>query len=312
MSRVRFHSIRAIFNRNDVKGIYTGPGWSNWDENKSCQYNIDSILNGRDCSMIICYKPLDIKGFDKVTYKKCIRYNEMFDIDWTIKEIKESKCNYVICHHYNDFTRYNNIFSTNRPPSLKGMAWIAHCADNKIFKPRKEIKKIYDIAIVGATHASTILGNAYPLRYRMTKVLNKIPSKYVCKVIPHVGGSHPDAHTDKYAIDFANKINSAKIIVTDSAVTKYRLGKYIEVPMCGTALAGDIYDDHINDIKNLKKFLIEINMQMSDDQIIDILTYYIDNETKRQEKINLGLNYTKNYTQNHYADKFIDFIKTLQ
>ena len=32
----------------------------------------------------------------------CLRYNEMYDFNWTTKEIDESDAEFVICHHEND------------------------------------------------------------------------------------------------------------------------------------------------------------------------------------------------------------------
>ena len=74
--------------------------------------------------------------------------------------------------------------------------------------------------------------------------------------------------TDKYAKDFAKNINSCRIVITDSGKTNSRFAKYIEIPMCGTAIAGDLYDDHPDDVNELKKFLIEISMKMTDEEIL--------------------------------------------
>jgi len=312
MSRVRFHSIRALFNHKQVNGIYTGPGWDNWVPTTSPQANLDNIFKGKKCHLVIGYKPLEISGFADITYNKCIRYNEMYDKEWTLKEITESKANVIICHHYNDYKEYINILKTKKLNHIKCLTWIPHSADASIFKPSPEIEKKYDVALVGATNVTTMLGEHYPLRARMSRLLGLMPSQYRCAVIPHVGGSHSDAHTDKYAIDFANKINSAKIIITDSGAPKSRFGKYIEVPMCGVALAGDVYDDHPKDVDLLKSFLIDINMQMSDQEIIKKLVYYLENDNKREEKIKAGIEYTKDFTQERYAERCINILSKLQ
>ena len=132
-----------------------------------------------------------------------------------------------------------------------------------------------------------------------------MPPKYKCVIFPHVGYDHSDAHTDKYAHDFADKINSCKIVITDSGAPNSRFGKYIEIPMCGTAIAGDLYDDHPEDVKRLKEFLIEINMSMSDHEIIDKLALHIENTVERTIKIKKGLEYCKDFTQEMYAKKFV-------
>jgi len=313
MSRIRFHSIRALFNHKQVNGIYTGPGWDNWVSTISVQTNLDNILKGKECHLVIGYKPLEISGFADITYNKCIRYNEMYDKEWTLKEITESKANVIICHHYNDYKEYINILKTIWQKEIdKCLTWVPHSADASIFKPKPEIEKKYDVALVGATNVTTMLGEHYPLRARMSKLLRLMPSQYRCGVIPHVGGSHSDAYTDKYAIDFADKINSAKIIITDSGAPKSRFGKYIEVPMCGVALAGDVYDDHPRDVELLKSFLIDINMQMSDQEIIKKLIYYLENNNEREEKVKAGIEYTKDFTQERYAERCVNVLTILQ
>ena len=312
MSRVRFHSIRALFNHKQVNGIYTGPGWDNWVPTISPQANLDNILKSKEYDLVIGYKPLEISGFQDITYNKCIRYNEMYDTEWTLKEIAESKANVIICHHYNDYKEYINILKTKKLNHIKCITWVPHSADANIFKPKLEIEKKYDIALVGATNVTTMLGEHYPLRARMGKLLGLMPVQYKCAVVPHVGGSHSDAYTDKYAIDFANKINSAKIIITDSGAPKSRFGKYIEVPMCGVALAGDVYNDHPKDVDLLKSFLIDINMQMSDQEIIKKLVYYLENDSEREKKVKAGIQYTKDFTQERYAERFINILTSLQ
>ena len=309
MSRIRFHSIRALFDHNEVNGIYTGPGWDNWVSTISPQANLDNILKDKNCHLVIGYKPLQISGFADINYTKCIRYNEMYDKQWTLREITESKANVIVCHHYNDYKEYITILKNKKLNHIKSLTWVPHCAEASIFKPKPEIEKNYDVALVGATNVTTMLGEHYPLRARMVRLLNLMPSKYKCAVIPHVGGSHSDAYTDKYAHDFAGKINSSKIIITDSGAPKSRFGKYIEVPMCGVALAGDVYNDHPKDVDLLKSFLIDINMQMSDQEIIKKLIYYLDNEKERNILIKNGLNYTSNFSQEKYAEQFI--LKTL-
>ena len=183
MSRVRFHSIRALFDHVDVNGIYTGPGWDNWDSGLLAQENLDNILQGDECHLVIGYKPLEISGFADITYTKCIRYNEMYDKQWTLREITESKANVIVCHHYNDYKEYITILKNKKLNHIKSLTWVPHSAESSIFKPKPEIEKKYDVALVGATNVTTMLGEHYPLRARMARLLNLMPSKYKWAVI---------------------------------------------------------------------------------------------------------------------------------
>ena len=73
--------------------------------------------------------------------------------------------------------------------------------------------------------------------------------------------------------------------------------------MCGTVIAGDIPGE---DQENFKKFVIEINMKMSDEEIINKLCYYLDNSEKLHTLKEIGLEWSKNYTQEKYAERFIN------
>ena len=72
--------------------------------------------------------------------------------------------------------------------------------------------------------------------------------------------------------------------------------------MCGTVIAGDIPGE---DQDNFRKFVIEINMQMSDEEIINKLVHYLDNKEKLRILKERGLEWSKEYTQQKYAIRFL-------
>ena len=86
-------------------------------------------------------------------------------------------------------------------------------------------------------------------------------------------------------------------------------GKYQEIPACGTAIAGDMYNDHPKDMFALNGFLIEINMEMSDKEILYKLVHYLENEESRQELIQKGLEYCKDFTHEKYAERFVTVLE---
>ena len=218
----------------------------------------------------------------------------MWDVNWTLKEIRESNSQLVICHHLNDYLKYSEM-------GLKDVkfVYIGHCAEKSIFK-NYNLSKKYDILLVGC------ISYHYPLRNRFIKLLDELNNKYKCHVHKHPGYDHSDAYTDKYLKDIAHVINKSRIVLTCTSRYKYRLGKYIEIPMCGSsAICGDIPDSNVND-NNLKDdygFIIDVNIKMTDKEIIDKISYYLDNEDKRLEKVEKGLEFSQKYTQDFYAEK---------
>ncbi len=291
MSRVRFHGLKALQKLADIH--YSGVGWSDFDNKVSVQENINNMNTKFD--IVIVYKPLEMRDFKSINLPKCIRYNEMWDIEWTTKEIIESGANLVICHHLNEMKMYN----TKTFKAVVHFVYIGHCAEKSIFKNYNYSKK-YDLVLVG-----NLSRRGYPLRYRFHNIFKKLSSKYRCHIHKHPGYDLNDAYTDRYLIEFAKIINRSKIAITDSGVPRTRYGKYIEIPMCHTALAGNIPLDDADDYD----YIIRLNNEMTDKEIINKLIYYLKNEDKREEKVRKGIEFVKNYTQEHYARRLFDEIE---
>ena len=76
--------------------------------------------------------------------------------------------------------------------------------------------------------------------------------------------------------------------------------------MCASAIAADIPGE---EELLFKDFVIDINMSMTDDEIISKLSFYIDNEQERLKLVEKGLQYAQYYTQERYADDFVSIIE---
>lgn len=297
MSRVRFHSMEGI-ERVCGQGnfLWTGPGWENWNKDKTVDENLKQ--NNFVADVIIGYKPLEIKGFSDSKYTKCIRYNEMYDTDWTSKEINESASDIVICHHKNDWEDWKDK-KLNKPVKFIN---IPHCAERTIFKDY-ELPKTHDVLLVGAINVTTKLGQHYPLRQKMLDVLGDMSDNYKVGVYSHPGYVLGDAHENRYAIEFAKAISSAKICVTCSGAPKSRFGKYVEIPACRTAIAADIPNE---EEETFKKFVIEINVDDSNNTIVNKLKKYLDNQEELKKVTDRGWLLMNKYTQDWYASVFIN------
>tara|TARA_Y100001963_G_C6714860_1_gene416118 strand:+ start:187 stop:1134 length:948 start_codon:yes stop_codon:yes gene_type:complete len=297
MSRVRFHSITALEKICDLK--WSGIGWKNYDQKLTVQENIEKIYEGSLPDAVIAYKPLEMKEYYKISPLRCIRYNEMWDKEWTMKEIINSKSNLVICHHEREAIQYSRIFENFNlfPVSFEN---VSHCAEKTIFKDYGMEKK-YDVLLVG-----DLSPKFYPLRQRLTHIIAKMKKKYNCEIFKHPSYDVADASNNRCAVEYAKSINSSKIVVTCSSIYKYRLGKYIEIPMCNAALAGD---KPLDEKHSFDEFLIEINESMTDEEIIKKLEFFLENEDKRKNFQNLGMKYSQGFTQEKYAQRLLEKIR---
>ena len=270
MSRVRFHGIRAIGKLCEL--TWSGNGWENYDSSKTVQENIDLIYGDQQPDVVIAYKPLELKEFSKIKPIKCIRYNEMYDVEWTIKEITESKSNLIVCHHKNDMEQYIKMFQSYKEHPVKFVN-IPHCAEKIIYRDYG-MPKEYDILLAGAVYTKSLLGDHYPLRIRLAqKILPIMSRKYNCKILQHPGGN------------------------------------LVEIPMCGSVLSADMPGE---EQEKFNQFMIEIDMHMSDEEIINKLTYYLENEKERQKLVDKGYEYAVEYTQEKYAEKFLEVVNELE
>ena len=297
MSRVRFHSMEGI-ERVCGQGnfLWTGPNWENWNKDKTVDENLSQ--NNFDADLIVGYMPFEIKGFADSKHVKCIRYNEMYDTDWTSKEINESASDIVVCHHNNDWEEWKD---TKLRKTVKFIN-IPHCAERTIFKDY-QLPKTHDILLVGAINVTTKLGQHYPLRQKMLEVLADMSDDYKVSVYRHPGYVLGDAHENRYAIEFAKAISSAKICVTCSGAPKSGFGKYVEIPACRTAIAADIPNE---EQETFKKFVIEINVDDSNNTIVNKLKKYLDNQDELKKVTDRGWLLMNKYTQDWYASVFIN------
>jgi hypothetical protein len=287
MSRTRFHSIAAIEKKSDL--IYSGNGFDNYDGTKTVQENIESIYGDSKPDLVVAYKPLEHKEFGNIKAPSCLRYNEMWDRKWTNKEILSSGAKFIVAHHLNDIEKYKNLSGIH-------FCNIPHCAEKTVYKDYGEEKSI-DVMISGAT------SRHYPFRRRLLLVIKNILSRrgLKCMIVRHPGG---DLKNIKGPIleDYARLINRSKISLTCSSKYRYRLSKYVEIPMCGSLMAGDLPNE---DKDFFKEFMLVLDDRESNEEIAKKIVEYVEDDEKRDFLIKKGLDASKNYTQENYADRFI-------
>jgi len=287
MSRVRFQSIEAISKVSDLK--YSGKNWNNYDNTKSVQDNIDRIYGKEQPDIVVAYKPLDLVDFKSIKPVKCMRYNEMWNNRWTTSEIVKSGSELVICHHLNDMPNYKHLSEVK-------FVNISHCAEQTIYKDYG-LPKINDVLLTGA------ISRHYPFRARLRNImLKELAGKVKCKVLNHPGGDLRNVH-GAILDGYAKEMNQSKITLTCSSAYKYRLGKYTEIPMSGSLLAADLPNE---DQDFFKQFMLVLNPQDSDEVIAKQILEYVNDDDKRNELIQKGIELNKEYTQEKYAERFVD------
>lgn len=291
MSRVRFESMEAVSNAADV--VWSGNGWENYDDTKTVDENIRFIYGHNKPDIIVAYKPQFFLDFASVKIPKCIRYNEMWPVEEWTKEITDYGFDLVIAHHLNDIPKYSHI---------KGVDFvhIPHSASADVYRDYG-LPKAYDVLITGA------MGHYhYPFRCRLLNLVNGKLSKLCdCKILGHPGSNLKNP-SGVIGADYAKELNKAKITLTCSSRHKYRLGKYVEIPMCASILGADLPGQDQNDFK---KFMLVLDEHDSDEVIVHKIFSCLKDDKCRNERIQKGLEWSKNYTHKQYAEKFLNVVK---
>ena len=183
--------------------------------------------------------------------------------------------------------------------------------DDSKFKMRKlENGFKYDILLYGFINKL-----AYPLRVKFFEVLQFLNQRSNLRIkhIPHPGYYKGAINKMPKNEDLSKLINESRFTLVSSSSYQILLKKYMEVPMSGSTMIGDIPPDY----PELKGKIIEIDRNLDHDGIIKIIkncfeNQYIDVE-KESRRYGLLLSKTKNFESGfELLNKIIDSDKQLK
>lgn len=164
------------------------------------------------------------------------------------------------------FTFYNNAEAKairNRTPNVKHL-YLPHHIDTSIFHFTNEPKQ-YDILLFGSVHPKH-----YPFRKRLFELILKNKDKFNIRYIEHPSKFDPNVCEG----GLAKLINMSKICIATKSRYDYLVGKYFEIAMCKSLIAGDIPTDGMSMFKGK---IVELYEKMSDTEIIENLGNAIQN-----------------------------------
>lgn len=161
------------------------------------------------------------------------------------------------------------------------------------FKQRKlENGFKYDILLYGFINKF-----AYPLRVRFFEVLEFLNEKSNLRIkhIPHAGYYNGKLKEMPKNEELSKIINQSRFTLVTSSTFQILLKKYMEVPMSGSTMIGDIPPDY----PELKDKMIEIDRNADHDKIISVLKACFENKHTDIEKnsnlYGIELSKTKNF-----------------
>lgn len=211
-------------------------------------------------------------------YDTFIKYCKLLKIDYVIGNYIYNKEYYII----------NNLLN-----SLK----IKHCVISNlvrcnIFKDYKEEKQ-YDILIYGH------MAHCYPLRCRMKNIILKQSNLWKTRVID-VNELHDS--------ELSKEINKSYLSVATCSIYEYLVLKYFEIPFSESLIIGNMPKQ--GEFFFDKNDYVDINMDMSDDEIINIINNVLIDKKSILEKtkaLSLKMEVHKVKYLRHYYVKSIDY-----
>lgn len=291
MSRVRFHQIEAIGKIIEV--VWSGPDWENYNNNQTVEENVVRLCQGQP-DLISVFDPRKLIDLNKTTALRCMQMNEMHAPDGSRQSALEllQPFQFIVCHHENEMN--DPFFKSIRERCVH----IPHSSNKDIFFDYGQDKTV-DVLLVGS-----LILDKYKLRKRFVTIIDKLKHfGFKAKIHQNPGGIHADSHTNKYLVEFAKAINSAKICLTCSSIYKCAFGKYSEIPMCRTMIGGDVPGERQD---FFKQFMLTVEDNDTDKAIVNKIADYLKNDVERRRMTDLGYQLTHaEYTMEHYAQRFV-------
>ena len=287
MSRVKFHAMDAIGKLTTLK--YDGPGWPGY---KGIKPACDSFKP----DLIISYWAIsDTPKEIGITIPLCIIRNEMYDIKKSLPIVQRTNPDISIYHYANDMKLWKGKTGNTTYINLP------QCGEKTIFKDYGLPKK-YDLLVVGV-----LSSGVYPFRTRLNGIADSyLSKKWKYRRRRHPGYNKTKASNNAEPISYARMINESKITLACTSKFKYALGKYVEIPMCNSVLAGDIPDERQDFFKS---FMLTLNTGDSNEVIINKIESLLRNESELKKRSKKGMDeMLANYTHEHYAKRFLSKI----
>lgn len=304
-SPVRRHAIQAVQQHQEIECVISGQGWDSYNLNETLAANMCCLMPD-GCDVIWMYKPngggrperpphvpslLDWKSVDAL---KVISLNEFW---WDLETRKREVDGFdlAIAHHENDMPRFAEA-------GIR-VVHIPHSANADIFTRTKPIReRKIECLITGS-----ISEDHYPLRCRLRNLV--VSGRLPGELRAHPGYWQSNLSTnDAQVKNYADHLGNAKISLCCSSKWRYALGKLVESMQAGCLVVSDMPNDSLFR-ETLGKHIVEIDNQMSDQQIIDIVQGWLSRPLELIEYARAGQELAiSEFSMQRYAERFYSAI----
>ena len=311
-SPARRHYIRAIGKRTDVSLVLSGPGFHNWDANKTGCQNINSLM--RNCHAVMGYKLAGteksppIKNLEEVS--KNFLTIESFNECWAgtnpdvpgemhkgaptvSSECIKSHLGLAILHHANDIPRLKAAedFGTK-------VVHIPHGADPDFFSPKPwdQRRGVLLTGVYGGEH--------YPLRGRWESLLrrHKIPGEIFPRPSNYVKGWQ---QAEILVKQYGEALSRCRVKLGCSSRWRYALNHFSEAGNSGCIQVSDL---PLGVEPGFHDMILPVNAGDPDNVLISTVLQALENA---ESLGNRAYSAASQYTVDNYAARFVSVIREI-
>ena len=252
------------------------------------KFNTD-WLNTFDWIVIENFFPFWFEDWNKITCKKALICEDLhgFFPDYLRKIQEKIDIDAFFTRYYYPFV--NNILGKKFP--VVPVFWLPHIADPKIFFPRSQQ---FEVLFTGTT------GGCYELRDRIVDALAPKPYFRKTERKPNYKMAWP------YGYDYAGLVGEAKISFATGSTYNYMVGKYFEIIASGTLLIANKLPEML--AAGFKEDInyVEIDWNISKNEIVDTVEYYLKNDNEREQIAHAGLKLAAKHTPEIRAKQLME------
>ena len=279
-----------------------GPGFPEWQTNKGLKDNVLAKYGAKDY-------------FDVVfTCGGNPRYPTEYKEERVVVGTRKHECRpgqtcaKPLSEHHNDIVPMVNPFEIGHNPQIREishdmiLAHIPSPTTRERFFADPQLRSV-DITLLGAMGKSL-----YPLRNIWKQMLDKRDElglgKYKIHFRSHPKHFDPNLDHTKQLTDYANRLKSTKILLTDSASVHYSVQKYTEALVAGCLIIGDIPHDRM---REYRRFSVEVPTMADVRHLAAVVKYWLEHEDERLAKVTAGQHWAlQSVTTDQFYEDFTE------
>lgn len=205
-------------------------------------------------------------GMNEVKIPKGILFHDVNRINDSFRSyVVENKIDLVFAHYRDAFIKYF--------PDLKDrLRWLPNHAYSPVFR-KYNVDKSIDYLMMGK------INDLYPLREKIYASMINMKGFVTHGHPGYKWVSEKEKEKQNLYIDekYAKEISRAKMFLTCGSKYKFAVGKYFEIPACGTLLLASGFPE-LEDLGFIHK---KTFVQIDENNFLDKAQYYLKNEEKR-------------------------------